>query len=137
MIRPQIVPYTDEWRPGVAELGRAAGWPNRIAAMAWNPETTLVAVHHGAVVGFLAGWVGGQPIGIMDVLLVAPQVQGHGIGVALVAAMILVMRHQGVTRIRACATHHVSRKICERLGFRALEPGMMLEWWAETGGQDE
>lgn len=128
MIRPQIVPYGPQWQAGLAAMVAQAEpeWA-ALAELEWNPLLTFVAVWKGRVVGFVAGYAG-QPVGILDHLVVAPDVRGRGVGVALWRAMIRYLREvAGVQRIRF-TTHNPSVVLMlQREGFSTCGYGATME----------
>lgn len=128
MIRPRIVPYTVEWQGGLASLLLDTGkeWSG-LAALDWNPMLTFVAVWKGRVVGFIAGYAG-QPVGIIDQLIIAPDVSGQGVGVALWRTMIGYLRDVvGVKRIRVLTGNRELERILHREGFATLDEGVLME----------
>lgn len=126
MIRPQIVLYTEEWRPGVIELARAAGWTEEMQTWEWNPLMTMLAIHKGRVVGFIAGWAG-QPVGMMDGLTVHPDYNHQGVGVFLVRKMTQHLFRLGAARVRCITSNAEVERLLGRHGYSVIERGVMME----------
>lgn len=126
MIHPTIVPYTDEWREGVIALANAVEWSPEMREWTWNPFCTLLAIHQQRVVGFIAGWAG-QPVGFIDMLVVAPAMRGQGIGVFLWRAMIAHLVSVGVQRIRWLTANQNLQRMLERQGFATISQGVLME----------
>lgn len=128
VIRPQIVPYTAEWQEGLtAMLAQAEPEWTSLATLEWNPLLTFVAISKGRVVGFVAGYAG-QPVGILDHLVVAPDVRGQGVGVALWRAMIRYLRQvAGVKRIRCMTKNPELATMLQREGFGTYGYGVIME----------
>jgi len=127
MIRPQIVPYTEDWRPGVVAMAKEVGWTEEMAEWTWNPLTTFLAIHRGRVVGFIAGMAGDQPVGVIDTLVVVPELRCHGIGVFLWMAMVRRLFALGVKRIRVLTGNESLQQQFERYGFTTIQRGVVME----------
>ena len=127
MIRPTIVYYTEDWRPGVTQLAHEVGWTEEMATWTWNPQTTLLAIWQGRVVGFVAGWLGGQPIGIVDALVVDPSLRERGIGVALWRAIVDHLFDLGAKRVRFLAVNPRLTKMLGREGFSFIGDVSLME----------
>ena len=127
MIRPTIVFYTENWRPGVARLAQEVGWTEEVADWTWNPETTLLAIWQGHVVGFVAGWLGGQPVAIIEALVVTPYLRERGIGVALWRSMTDHLISLGAKRIRFLVTNPRLKDMLSREGFGVVGDGTIME----------
>ena len=127
MIRPTIVYYTEDWRPGVVQLAHEVGWTEEMADWTWNPQTTLLAIWKGRVVGFVAGWLGGQPVGMIDALVVTPSMRESGIGVALWRAIVDHLLDLGAKRVRFLVGNPRLRDMLGREGFSIVNEGALME----------
>lgn len=85
----------------------------------FNPELTLVALHHDEVVGMIAGWDSGQPYAWVDSLLVLPKYKGQGIGAWLCMAIEGVLVNRGIKCIRAVPESEEVVEGLQRSGFHS------------------
>ena len=89
--------------------------------LAEKSEFTAVAEVDGQIAGVVIGSLLGV-LGMVDVLAVKAEYQGHGVGLALVEALIERVRAHGARKLVVLSWDH-SAPFYEKLGFRA-DPGI-------------
>jgi ribosomal protein S18 acetylase RimI-like enzyme len=104
-------------------------WENRVAYyLRRDPETSLVAVAGGRVVGFMLGEVRSgefgldEPAGWIEVLGVDPAFQGKAIGQRLLEGILERFRARGATAARTLVNERTQKellKFFERARFEA------------------
>lgn len=127
MIRPQLATITPAVLPGLHLLFDACNTP---VAKEWefNPQRTIVALHNGEVVGFLASWWDGQPVAWIDMLLVLPKYRGQGIGAFLGYTMEAILRQQGAKVIRCVLDEGAELAApLEKAGFSRVGTFLVME----------
>lgn len=98
------------------------------APSVWNAGLSLVALHDGQVVGFIAATHGGQPFAYIDMAIVREDMRGRGIGVLLLLEIERRLYDLGVrcTRIVSRSGSQAA-SIVSRLGWEPLEMEIVLE----------
>lgn len=94
----------------------------------YNPDTSLIAFHHGQMVGFITAWVDDQPYAFIDNLLVHPDFRHKGIGFWLCTAMRDILFKRGVRAIRAIVPEDsVTHRGLAKFGFEKIEGVVVME----------
>lgn len=97
-------------------------------------EIVLVAITHGAPVGFACCSVDDKAsrhldttVGFIDLLAVAPRMQGKGLGRALLRGAVARLSPRAqLVEIRTQLSNTVSLSLYQREGFRIVSPGIAL-----------
>ena len=118
--------------------GRSESWQQRVFAYLerYYPPISHVAEQNGLVVGFIIGdvrgWEYGMPSGAwIDIMGVAPDFQGHGIGRRLIDAFVDQCRSQRIKSVHAWTREGDDRlqSYFEGLGFKR---GSLVEYAREV-----
>ena len=122
-------------------------WPQEPSRIGYIQSTlthpqhaVVVAWWNGNLVGFADGFVtcsaAGQRRWEVDLLAVAPEVQGHGLGTRLVAASLVAGERKGarVSRGLVRLDNLASQRVFARCGFLKIPPELAL--YVSTGSGD-
>jgi ribosomal protein S18 acetylase RimI-like enzyme len=107
---------------------RGAPWGDRKAAEVVNfcrahPDQVVVAEEDNQIIGYATFyWTPEDKIGEVGNNAVLPQFRGRGIGTALIAQTIHIMKDWGAAILRVTTFEHdyPARHIYERLGFQEI-----------------
>ncbi len=115
MIRPQIIPYSEEYADQLERLLKVANWPHEFKRV--KTDFMYLALHDGMVVGFAAGYHDGGAWGSVDWVLVSPEIKFMGVGYFLFKYSIEALRKMGATHIQGYTRKPDVAEYMERLGF--------------------
>lgn len=100
----------------------------KCSAASFNYEMSIVALHNGEIVGFVAGWYDNQPGGFIDLLTVHPDYVGRGVGYYIAAAMQTILIKRGCTHIYAALDNTKLAPMLEKHGWKERKGFFLMEW---------
>jgi GNAT superfamily N-acetyltransferase len=115
--------------PAIVALRESAGWSAHEWALRYvltAPESRCVVVEDADGIVAVGSGVGYGPLGVVGNMIVAEQHRRHGIGRAVLDAVMDDLRARGARRLELYATVD-GRPLYERAGFRYIEPGSRAE----------
>ena len=127
MITPVLTQLRPDHQDDLAFLFKVCG-SEFDPTQPFNPDTSLIAIHEGQIVGFITAWIDDQPYAWVDVFLVHPDFRRGVVGFHLASAMRAIILEKGARAIRCASENGELTAMLKRIGFTERRDAVLLEW---------